>query len=79
MDILEVIRNILQESEDLVTQVKPDEVKPEHEYRNDLGLDSLGLMTLAFELQEKYPELDETVIAEWKTVGDSIETIKKLG
>lgn len=79
MDSLQLIQNILENNEDLEIQLKPFEIKPEHEYRADLGLDSLGLMTLAFELQEKYPDLDETAIADWRTVGDSMETLKKLG
>jgi acyl carrier protein len=78
MDPLKVIQEIIEVNDDLEIQISASEIKPEHEYRTDLGLDSLGLMTLAFELQEKYPDLDETAIADWITVGDSIKTLNEL-
>ncbi len=79
MDPLNVIKEIIEQNEDLEIQIPTAEIQPEHEYRGDLGLDSLGLMTLAFELQEKYPQLDETAIADWTTVQDSINTLNELG
>lgn len=79
MEALKVIQEILEQNEDLEIQIPISEIKPEHEFRSDLGLDSLGLMTLAFELQEKYSSLDETAIADWTTVEDSIKTLESLG
>jgi acyl carrier protein len=45
-------------------------------FREDLGFDSLALMSLAFELQERYPDLDELAVATWLTVGDCARSVR---
>lgn len=68
--VLELIVTILSRTPDLRTRIPPSEIRLGTRFKEDLGFDSLALMSLAFELQEHYPELDETSIATWMTVED---------
>lgn len=73
---MEALKKIFSECEDLEIQVSSSEILPTHRFREDLGMDSLGLMTLAYELQEYFPELDETSIANWNTLQDCLSTLQ---
>lgn len=47
--------------------------------RYDLGLDSLDILNLADELEEKYSiNIDVDSIEDWKTVNDVVDTVYKL-
>ena len=72
-ELLEKIKSILKENEDLSILIPVDELKEESVFAADLGLDSLGLMSLVYEIQEDYPDLDESLMADWQTVSDLIK------
>jgi acyl carrier protein len=77
-DHFEILKQVISDCEDLNPRVKTADLKPEHLFQENLGLDSLALMTLAYELQEHYPDLDETSIIEWNKIQDCLDTLKKL-
>jgi acyl carrier protein len=68
--VLSLIIEILSRTPDLRTRIPPSDITLRTRFKEDLGFDSLALMSLAFELQEHYPELDEMQIATWVTVED---------
>ncbi len=77
-DLLNMIKEIIKSCDDLGPSIDPDEIKVEHSFRANLGFDSLALMTMAYEIQEKIPELDEMAIVDWLTVQDCLDTLKQL-
>lgn len=76
--VLETVIGIIKDNEDLNPKVSTDEIKLEHDFKVDLGFDSLALMSLVYELQEVYPELDEMVIADWTKVEDCVKHIEGM-
>ncbi len=62
-----------------VVPVKPENIKPEHRLREDLGMDSVASMELLSMLAEEL-ELDVGVedVADVKTVAATIELARKF-
>lgn len=59
-------------------QVNADEVTPEAELINDLGINSLELADLALLCEERYNlEIDENALGNFVTVGDVAEYLEK--
>ena len=59
-------------------QVNADEVTPEAELINDLGINSLELADLARLCEERYNlEIDENALGNFVTVGDVAEYLEK--
>lgn len=62
-------------------QIKEEDIKPEAEFVNDLGFNSLEVAELIVLCEEKFDvELDEEVVHELVTVQDLVnylETLKK--
>lgn len=73
-DISEKVCNIVRNQLD----VEKEKVKPEANFINDLGADSLDIVELVMELEEAFsmsiPDEDAEKI---RTVGEAIEYIKK--
>jgi acyl carrier protein len=72
---LELIKNILETCEDLNPKISIDKVNKDSLLSTDLGFDSLALMSLVYELQEKHPDIDEAKALEWKTINDCLKAI----
>lgn len=75
-EALAAIVQILTTSKDLRARISGDQITAATRFKEDLGFDSLALMSLAFELQEQWPELDEMSIATWITVGDCARSLR---
>lgn len=73
---LEHFRRIILEAEDLDCLLAPEAIAPESHLKNDLGFDSIALMSIVYELQEIYEDLDESHMADWKTVQDVLDECK---
>jgi acyl carrier protein len=73
------IREIIGGNRDYRLRMSPEDVTMDTRFREDLGFDSIALMSLVYELQETYPELDELIIAKWRTVSDCVRTVEGLG
>ena len=58
----------------------PEELKPEMRLSGDLGLDSLDLVDLAMEIEEKLsiPLINQEQIDSWRTVGDLMSCVLRL-
>jgi acyl carrier protein len=57
-------------------EVKPELIKPETRFREDLDADSLDLYELVMELEDHYGiRVSEEDAAEIKTVGDAVEFV----
>jgi acyl carrier protein len=77
MDHLALIKKIIDENEDLGCRLKSSEITENHLIQKDLGLDSIGLMSLIYDIQDVYPDLDETLMTNWQSLKDLIEEMKK--
>jgi len=76
--IFEKVLSVIEKCEDLNPKVNLKEIRQEMEFKADLGFDSLALMSLVYELQEAYPELDEMAIADWSTIDDCVKHLERL-
>lgn len=57
--------------------VSPEEVKPEANFRNDLGADSLDVVELVMELEDEFDiEITDEAAEKLQTVGDVIAYIE---
>ena len=55
---------------------RPDKIKPETRFREDLDADSLDLYELVMELEDRYGiRVSEEEAAEIKTVGDAVDFV----
>ena len=58
-------------------RVEPEQVKPEAQFVNDLGADSLDTVELIMALEEEFDvEIPDEQAEKIKTVGEAIEHIK---
>ncbi len=74
-EVFKQLLNILNSSEDLTPRIPISEITFDTRLSADCGFDSLVLMSILYELQETYPDLDEYTILEVKTFNDLIEKI----
>ena len=72
---LEIIKNIIKENEDLEPRIKLQNITLNTSLGNDLGFDSLGVMSVVYELQEIFPDLDENLMNDWKTIKDIFDSV----
>ena len=69
----ERVKNIIVEQ----LRVEPEQVKPEAQFVNDLGADSLDTVELNMALEEEFDvEIPDEQAEKIKTVGEAIEHIK---
>lgn len=69
----ERVKNIIVEQ----LRVEPEQVKPEAQFVNDLGADSLDTVELIMALEEEFDiEIPDEQAEKIKTVGEAIEHIK---
>ncbi len=74
MSNLQQFKTILTQVEDIYLRISIAEITPEHELIKDLGLDSLGRITLYYELTEELGiEPDEQTAFAWTNVNDVLE------
>ncbi|MBL6988184.1 MAG: acyl carrier protein [Bacteriovoracaceae bacterium] len=77
-EILKKVIEVIEDNEDLNPKISISEITFASRFKEDLGFDSLALMSLVYELQEFYPDLDEMVISQWSTLQDCTEHLTKL-
>ena len=59
-------------------EAKPDDIKPESNFMNDLGADSLDTVELVMALEEEFDiEIPDEVAEQIDTVGKTVEHISK--
>jgi len=73
---LELIKAIIKSSDDLNPRIAIDEVTMTSKFSDDMGFDSMAMMSLIYELQEKYPDLDETKAIEMRSVETLLTLLK---
>ena len=74
--IYEKIKTILVDT----LNISADEIKPESELVNDLGINSLELADLVFNCEETFEidEIYEKSLSKFKTVADVVEYLEKV-
>ncbi|MBR4508804.1 MAG: acyl carrier protein [Elusimicrobiaceae bacterium] len=73
MNVEEKVKNIIVEQ----LGVEPDQVKPEAQFVNDLGADSLDTVELIMALEEEFNiDIPDEQAEKIKTVGEAINHIK---
>jgi len=67
--------------ESLLTEnlaVAREKIRPEADFRHDLGLDSFGAVELGFAVEEEFAiEVTDEEMASITTVGDLVEAVRK--
>jgi acyl carrier protein len=76
-EALTVIRDVVASVPDLRIKSSPAEVQAATRFREDLGYDSLARAMLFYELQERFPHLEEAAAVGWKTVGDCMVSLRQ--
>jgi acyl carrier protein len=80
MEYLAKIKKIIDDTEDLYIHKSTSDIKNEDKIINDLGIDSLGRVTLFYELAHEFnideDSIDESVCQNWETVDHIIEFLK---
>lgn len=71
-DDLEFLVSAIEESDEIDIKLPVGRIKAEHEVMKDLGLDSLGKVTLFYELADRLEsdDEDEEEVNNWKKVSD---------
>ena len=77
-ELLDKMITIIEEHEDLEPLLPPEDLRFESELKEDIGFDSIALMSLVYELQELYPDFDGTSIYKWNTLGDIVDDLSKV-
>ena len=75
--VLNRMITIIEEHEDLEPLLPLEDLKFDSELKEDIGFDSIALMSLVYELQELYPDFDGTSIYKWNTLGDIVDDLSK--
>ena len=73
-EIFERVKKIVAEQ----LEVAPDEIKPEANFANDLGADSLDVVELVMALEEEFDiEIPDEAAEQIDTVGKAVEHISE--
>ena len=73
--MFETLKNILVEE----LQIDPEEIKPESELANDLGINSIELADLVMLCEDKFGiEINDDDIRKFTTVGDVVSYLETL-
>ena len=71
-EILEILKTIICEK----TEVDPAEITMDAEYRNDLGVSSIVIVSIILAVETEFDfEIADEEIVEMKTVGDAVRFI----
>ena len=71
---------IMQDLLATIAGVDPEKVVKEADFISDLNVDSLGMMEMLLEAEEKFgPEFDIAEAPDLRTVGDLIDLLKQRG
>jgi acyl carrier protein len=62
--------SILKSTDDIELKVPIDTIKLDQHLKNDLGMDSIQIVSILYELESQYPHLNEQMVANWKTIKD---------
>lgn len=74
-DIIAGLSEIIEE----VTGIEPSEITLESSFVDDLDIDSLSMVEIAVQTEDKYGvEIPTEDLTELRTVGDTVNYIKKL-
>lgn len=71
MNNLDQLKSILSNVDDIFLRIPIDELNSSHKLIEDLGIDSLGRVSLFHEICFEFgKEADEAKAMEWQTIGD---------
>jgi acyl carrier protein len=76
-EAFQLLRQIFKSTPDLRLRQPIDSLQTTHRFKQDLGFDSLAVISLLIELQDRFPHLTEADAAKWKTLGDCLESLVK--
>ena len=76
--LLNIILTIIEEHEDIDSLLSMEDLKFESKLQEDLGFDSIAIMSLVYELQELYLNFDIVNMYKWNTLGDIVDELSKV-
>jgi acyl carrier protein len=71
------IQDLLSMVLDLKPKLSIESLTAKTRFQQDMGFDSLAMASLFYELEEKYPDLNEVDVKNWKTIEDCLNSINK--
>jgi acyl carrier protein len=74
---LKDIQDILMTVSDLKPKLPIENLIETTRFQQDMGFDSLAMASFFYELEEKYPNLTELDVRNWKTIEDCLKSINK--
>jgi len=75
---IEMLKQIITNTDDVFVRIPVEEIKGEHKIQEDLGIDSLGLVNLFYEISDEVEsDDDEEIAANWSTVSDITKYIEE--
>ena len=77
-ELLDKMITIIDEHEDLEPLLPREDLNFESKLKEDLGFDSIALMSLVYELEELYPNFDGTSLYKWNSLGDIVDDLSKF-
>lgn len=72
-----ILLNLLASLPDLVIHLPLDQIKLDHRLKDQLGMDSIQVVSVLYELEAQYPHLTEEMAAGWKTVRDILTSMSQ--
>ncbi len=75
---LATLKSLLLEKKDLKSKINPSDLVESHIFVRDLGFDSIAVVSLFYELQDRWPELSEAEALKWVSVEDCVNALVKV-
>jgi acyl carrier protein len=70
-DFLRIVKDIFASNVEMIPpRFQKIVLEPEVRLKEDLGIDSLGLVMLVCDLQLRFPQLDASRVETWRTLSD---------
>ena len=72
----DILLAIFKNTEDLNIHLPLEELNVDHRLKDDLGMDSVQIVSVLYELEEKYPHLSEEHLKNWAKIRDVLESMR---
>jgi acyl carrier protein len=71
------LKKVIEQNEDIITEIDSQTIVETNKFKEDLGLDSMAMMSLSYELQELLPQLDDSAFSTWVIVSDCLKDMEQ--
>jgi acyl carrier protein len=71
----EALARVLGENPDLTLHVPLGDIRPDHRLKDDLGMDSVQIVSVLYELEGEYSHLNEDHLSNWVRIRDILSSM----